>query len=405
MFLSLRSFKKSFLCLLLLSFITFILSGIALSDKQLVGYDETYYGKYTKTLNEQGISGIREIISAFPEEKAAEAPPTPLRILFISASAGTCRILSVCGVENAAIISFLSGIALVLVSFLFFRKLFTEETAFFSASLIAISPLVLALSARALQDTFFTLIVMGCVLSYHLCWTRKKTIDPIIFGLLLFAGFLTKETMALFYPCFLVLGMYYRKQKNSHSPLLNIGLSLFFAPMAYFIAISWIAGGARVFLNYYLLWSERVVNVPYVIKFQQGAWFRYLVDFMLISPLTFFLAIMGITVPTNDKKNANGRNISVLYFFSILAVFSSFSAVYNLRMVIFLDVFIRALAVIGVIGVVSKIQNIRYRYFAATLLFAFIIIVEFFQFSQLFVISSVYDPVTSALVHANGFIK
>jgi hypothetical protein len=397
--------KKSFLFLLFLTLAVFIASGIALSNKKLNGYDEGYYGTYIKTLNDKGVNGIREIIQDFPSQKATEAPPTPLRILFISAGAMTCHFLAVCGVENAGIISLLSGIAIVFVSFFLFRKLFTPEIALLSASLVAISPLVLALSARALQDTFFALIVVSCILSYHLCWTRKKIIDPILFGVLLFAGFLTKETMVFFYPCFLILGIYYYKQKTEHSSLKNIGLSLFFAPLAYCVTISWIAGGLWIFIDYYLLWSKRVMNVPYVLHYQQGAWFRYLVDFMLLSPLTFFLAIIGISIPVPDEKNSSGRKIAVLYFFSILAIFSLFSAVYNLRMVIFLDIFVRALAVLSIIGIISKIQKRFYKYIVGILLFLCIAIVEFSQFSQLFVISNIYDPVTKDLISANGFIK
>jgi glycosyltransferase involved in cell wall biosynthesis len=400
-----ESTKKSFLFLLILTLAVFIASGVALSNKKLNGYDEGYYGKYIKILNEEGVAGIRNIIQTFPSEKVNEAPPTPLRILFISASATTCHVLAVCGVENAGIISLLSGIALVFVSFFLFRKLFTSEVALLSASLVAMSPLVLALSARALQDTFFTLIVIGCVLLYHLCWTRKKIIDPILFGILLFAGFLTKETMVFFYPCFLIIGVQYYQQKTEHASLKNIALALSIAPLIYFITISWVAGGMWAFIDYYLLWSKRVMNVPYVLHYQQGAWFRYLVDFTLLSPLTFFLAIIGITIPLPDKKNNTGRKIAVLYFFSILAIFSSFSAVYNLRMIIFLDVFVRALAVLGVVGIISKIQKKFYRYFVGMLLFLCLALVEFSQFSQLFVISNIYDPVTKDLISANGFIK
>jgi hypothetical protein len=397
--------KRSFLFLLFLTLTVFIASGIALSNKNLNGYDEGYYGKYIKTLHSEGVVGIRDIIQKFPSEKATEAPPTPLRILFVSAGAVTCRFLVVCGVENAGIISLLSGIGLVFVSFFLFKKLFTQEVALLSASLVALSPLVLALSARALQDTFFTLIIIGCILLYHLCWTRKKIIDPILFGILLFAGFLTKETTIFFYPCFVVLGLYYYKQKTAHSSLKNIGLALFFAPLIYFIIISWIAGGMWAFIDYYLLWSKRVMNVPYVLHYQQGSWFRYLVDFTLLSPLTFFLAIIGISIPLPDEKNNAGRKIAVLYFFSILAIFSLFSAVYNLRMVIFLDVFVRALAVLGVVGIISKIQKKYYRYAVGILFFLLIAIVEFSQFSQLFVTANIYDPVTKDLISANGFIK
>ena len=400
----LNSLKKSLLGVFLLSAFVFISSSIMLSDISLDGYDESFYGKYAAILHNQGIAGIRDLISAFPKEREDEAPPTPLRILFVAVGAASCSVLSTCGIENLALISFLSGIAVVLVSFLFFRKMFTPAIAFLSASLLAFSPLLLAQSGRALQDTFFTLIIIASMFFYHLLWTRKMAADSLIFGLLLLAGFLTKETMVFFYPCFVVVGLYYYRQKAHHTSLLKIISPLIITPILYFFIASTIAGGFREFFDYYLLWSKRVEQVLYVIQFQHGPWFRYLVDFTLVSPLTFLLGIIGTVIAIPDTKNASGRNIATLYLLSGLAVFSAFS-VYNLRMMLFLEVFIRALAVIAVIELLNRIKNNQSRRIAAVFVCIFIIGAEISQFHRLFVVANVYDPVTVLLIQSDGFVN
>ena len=375
----------------------------ALIKVNLGGYDEVAYSNYTNILNNQGIKGIRALIKAYPDNDFLRKAPSPLRILFVFIGLISCKLLGNCGVENLALISFFSGMALVIVAFCLFRKWFTPLVAFAATVLVIISPLGIDLSKRALQDSFFALIVISSILFYHNCWTRKKIIDSVILGLLILAGFLTKESMVFIYPCFIAAGIYYWS-KNRSVQISKILMPLLLAPLAYLVVISWISGGMQIFVNHYLFYGQNAGKIEYTTRFQEGPWFRYFADFMLVSPLTFLFSIIGITAPVSDKQNLSGRKIASLCFLSGLAVFSLLP-VMNLRIVFFLDVFLRALAVIGALSIIERIRFGRFRYFVAGLLICFLISSEIYQFFHLFVKSGIYDPITIELIKANGFVK
>lgn len=365
------------------------------------GYDERTYTGYMKVLNTYGFPGIREAVKRYPTDIL---PPSPLRILYVFAGSLTCDFSDSCGPEMLALISLLSGIAAVLVSFIFFNAFLLTRTAFFASGLIALSPLGLHMSLRALQDSFFALIVISAILFYHYCWIRGKRSDFVIFGLLLAAGFLTKESMLFLYPVFFAAGVYYYYRNGMKTTALKLLAPLGLAPLVYLAIISWVAGGFDVFITHYASWIPRADKIDYAVHFQQGPWFRYLSDFMLLSPVTFLLAVLGMALPVTDAKDERGRTLLNIYFLGGFIVFGLMS-VQNVRLVLFLDIFLRALAVIGTVALVEKVRDMRYRLWAIAILAGFIILVDARQFFQIFVISETYDPVTSNLIAGNGMVK
>jgi 4-amino-4-deoxy-L-arabinose transferase-like glycosyltransferase len=390
-------FTRSFIVIFILSVLVFTLASHR--PTPAVGYDEARYAGYMNILHTYGIDGVRGMFQILVEKKDS-TNPSPLRILNYFIGELSCYFTSDCGINNLVAVSLFSVVALTLVAFFLLFEWFTPLIAVLSSSLFIFSPLLLHLSGRALQDPLFALIIVSSILYYHRCWTRKNTSDSIILGILLFAGFLTKELMIFVYPCFVVVGIYYWKSTNAF-PVKRIVAPLVLAPIVYLKIIIWIAGGADAFFSFYLSFSQQFSSVPYALNYH-GPWFHYLVDFILVSPLTVLLAIVGMVIPEQNEKNKNGKNLALLYLLSGLVVFGALS-LHNIRYLLFVDLFIRLFAVFGAVALLRRISNKRYFLFAMAFLVSCIIGIEIYQFVRIFVIFGTYDPVTSVLMQANGF--
>jgi len=369
----------------------------------LGGNDERTYAFYMNTVNNYGIGTVSSLSQAYYKVPDNQRPPTPLRVFFIFTGVLTCQISGTCGLQNLAMISFFSRIILILIAFFWLSKLFDPKIAFLSSVLLLISPAGLWSAERALQDSFFALLMVAAIIAYHYCWNGERPRMPLLFGMILVAGFLTKESMIFLYPCFFTSGIYYWRQ-NKTIPWRRILMPLISSPIIYLIIISILVGGLGAVIDHYVFFMKGMNKVEYVARFQLGPWYRPIIDWMLVSPVAFLLAVVGMVISVSSQKNTGGRNLMAIYLISGLLVFGTFS-IQNLRYVLFLDVFICALAVIGALSLSEKMKNHRYQ----TAIFALILLLiassDIIQFFKIFVVAKVYDPVTATIMTSLGFIR
>jgi len=401
MFSKISPIKKYALILIFLIIAVFGTLKI-LHQVQLGGYDERTYNFYMNTVNTYGIGAISYLSETYYEVPKNERPPMPIRAFFIFTGALTCQIFGECGLKNLAMISLFSRILLILIVFFWLTRVFNEKIAFLSSVLLLLSPVGLWSAERALQDSFFTLIMIAGIIAYHYCWKSEKRLAPLIFGSILTAGFLTKESMVFLYPCFFVVGIYYWRENKTIDWRRTIA-PLIVSPFVYLLIISSLVGSLSAVINQELFFMRGMNKIAYVTQFQLGPWYRPIIDWMLVSPIAFLLAVIGMVIPVSSEKTNKGRNLMSLYLISGLLVFGAFS-IQNLRYVLFLDVFICTLAVIGALSLSEKMKNYRYQ----TIIFLSILLLvagtEVLQFFKIFVVAGVYDPVTSALMSALGFV-
>lgn len=370
----------------------------------LSGYDEAIYGLFIKTLGQKGIAGLQILIQNFTLDPVLIKGPLPFRILYIYSGFWCWKIFGGDILVNLAWISFVSGIGTIIIGYLLLEKWFNPAIAFWTAILLIVSPLGTALSRRALQDNLFTFIVTASIYCYHLCWQRKKAVNYIIWGLILLAGLLTKESMLFLYPCYGLLGLYYWR-KTSYKFHWQLLLPLIIAPLIYLAISIWVAGSISLYIDTYLAYSKIQKTIEYAAKFQQGPWFRYIIDLLLISPLTYLLALFGaVNLSKNPNNNNDGRNLSLIYIISTLVVFS-FMPIINVRFILFLDIPLRALAVLGIFFFTNNIKSTNLRYLAAGILIITVLAVDIIQFYNIFIKANVYDPVTAILIQANGLVR
>ncbi|MDD5431710.1 MAG: glycosyltransferase family 39 protein [Candidatus Omnitrophica bacterium] len=395
----LNSFKKNLIILILLSLFVRI---ITFGSVELNGYDERAYNIFMQALHKDGISGIRDLVNSYPSDEFLSQGPLPFRILFYLLGALTCKVFGHCSLSNLAIISFFSGFGIIIAGFILFRKWFSPGVAFLSALLLITSPLAIALSRRALQDSFFTFIVILSILFFHRCLFRGKKADFYLLGLFVLLGLLTKESMILLYPCFGLIAIYYRENLSSKL-LAKLFIFLIISPILYLLISACLAGGFDVYFKTYLQYLFMQNKIAYAIKYQSGGLLRYIIDFMLVSPFVFLFSIFGLVTFLLSRIAKSKADSAVIYLAGGFLVFSLLP-IMNLRLVLFLDLFLRAFVILGVVFIARKIKIRRFSYTVIILLLLFLISADISQYFRLFIKSNIYDPVTIELMRGNGLI-
>jgi len=397
------SLKASIIIVLLSAFIFRSLTFV--KPLRLGGYDEHAYLLYTKTLGVNGVEGIRKITNNFYDDQRINLGPLPLRIFFIYTAMVSCKIWGGYNLRNLALVSYFSGILTVLMSLLFFRKIFGSQTALLASIFIIFSPLANALSGRALADSLFAFIIVLSFYFYHQYWNTGRIRNLFIFCGCVLAGLLTKESMVLTYFCYLASGVYYCLNGKEKSLWKSSVLGLAITSFLFFLIELWISGGIKNLFETYARYFEMQKYNIWAIKFHRGQWFRFILDYLLLSPAVLILAIVGALADIKNNQDEQGRNICLVYFLSGLVIFSLILTK-NVRYVLFLDVFLRVFAVIGMFYLLKRINcSFKIRRFLALAFVLSLLFFDGYQFVNIFSLHKVYDPITAELIKANGFFN
>ena len=388
--------------LIVLTFaITILVQVLILGERtQALHYDEDAYSQFASTLNTKGLEGIRLLIKKYPQDEFLSKAPSALRILYPWLGAISSKLLGIPAVQALRLISLFFWLGVIIISLIIYRSWFSLSIALPASLLMVISPLGIMLSQYALVDTAMAFIIIMSIFLFHRCCIHNRKSDPLILTVFLLAGFLTKESMFFLYPCLAAAWLYYRR--NYGLSLSNRSLFAFLiAPLLYVLISSWVAGGLGDYIAHYRYFSKIAVNIPYNIKYQSGPWFRYALDFFLASPAVFLFALIGMISLLHDKDERINRNLANVYVLSAFIVFGSLPSL-NVRNLLFLDVFLRALAVFGIFSISERIARPKYRHAVVLLLFILIVASGIAQIYKLVFLENIYDPITCNLYLGNG---
>lgn len=385
--------------LLLLLAITIVVRLPTMFGVKRSGWDERAYVVFAQTLNDRGLSGIRQILHDYPTNESLKKSPLPLRIGFIVPAMLTCKILGGFDVNNLAWFSFLSGIGFVLVGARFAENLGDRKTSILCGILLITSPLASGLSRRAMQDSFAALLIIACLYFFDQCWRRRAFIDLAAFGILLCLALLTKESTLLLYPMMAIAALYYyRAIKLRTSRWLLVPLLA--APVFYLLIEIGICGGLGNFINTYRIYASLQQTLDYTAHYEKGPWFRYLLDFFAIAPAVFIAAIIGFAVPATNPVR-HGRNLALIYLATGILFFGQMPVV-NVRLILYLDMFIRFGAAISIIYIASQFGT-KWSRRVLVAAMTLVVFADAAQFYQVFVLGKVYSPTTFLLLRAEGF--
>lgn len=376
---------------------SFALFSYTLKDvKFATGADEGFYFKYATYIGEKGVFGFQDLFRDYVQNQQNWLFPNPLRIGFIALSAIWLKITG-SSLLNLAYLSLLCFYLFVFFSYCFVKKYFSQELALLLTTLLAFSPLNMAVARRALMDSasnLFTFLSVWLFLeSIKENNSRKSTLFVLIYSFTI----LTKEIsvfLSVFFVFYLFLRRIIFKKPLKLKDFLAATVFPFgIAGIVYIVmagGISWVFDTAEIILN-----SPQ--NNQYALLFGSGPWFRYLIDWMLLSPWVFILAL-GFCIHYLTK-NEWQEEIFYLLLYSAMAVFILSIFTKNIRYLIFLDMPIRLFSLL-------MLNELRKRFFkekgfvVLVVLTVCISLFDYLNFYNLFIRHSIYDPVTYWLLQA-----
>lgn len=191
---------------------------------------------------------------------------------------------------------------------------------------------------------------------------------------------------------------YYRAMKLRPSPWLL--LPLVTAPLIYLLIEIGICGGIGNFIGTYRIYASLQQKLDYTVHYEKGPWFRYLLDFLAIAPVVFVVAIIGFFA-RSEESIRHGRKLALIYFAGGILLFGQMPIV-NVRLVLFIDMFLRlgAVAAIAHFATQSGEKWSRRVFYLAIVL---LVVADAWQFYAIFVMGNVYSPITFLLLRAEGF--
>ena len=371
------------------------------------GPDEAHYVAYTGSLLAEGPAAFRPFFRGYVDDPKRWVYPNPLRMAFLSASAIWAAIFGA-SFESLSSLSLVCHLLSIGACYAFARRFLGEPRGLFVAALVAFSPLWMGLARRALMDSFATLTSLLAI------WTFFEAVrQPAraglrwLFGAAFALSILGKETavlLALPFALWLVVEVRIRR---SQLPWRAFALALAAPPLV--CAGTWLlaAGDSETLLRLVEIIVTSPAGNEYALAFGRGPWYRYLVDFLLLSPWTTVLAlgaIGGFALRALGTRQDGADPI--LAYLALLVAAQLFAYAFftkNVRYVAVLELPLRVFAVCALWELMPA-RRTRVAVAACALVVALLCWSDHRSFRGIFVEGGVYDPVSAPLLSYRGLV-
>lgn len=356
------------------------------------GADEHFYRLYVRTLEKAGLSRYPElfehyIVNQLNPKSQLMLPPG--RVLFLVSALEWRSATGVEPLEAVRAVSCVAGILLLLVSGMFAWRAGGAVMGVCVAALMAVSPLELMLSQRALIDGFFALwATIALWALWELFQTPRSKGWLALYGFSLLAMVLTKENAA-----FVTAGLFALLAANRWAKFgetsREVWVVTFAAPLVACSILIFCAGGWDMLLASYRVYVAKSYGSPYAIETGDGPWYRYLIELVMMNPVVFVLAVAGLGHLAWRQKASLFLALFVGITFLLMC---RLQYGLNLRYTNIWDLPIRWFAVSMLLIIAGKLPP-RVRGISLAGAVAIIAAAELAQYYNLFVIQAIYDPI------------
>ena len=368
-----------------------------------VGYDEGIYSTYVAMAQKDGLWNYGDVVHAYLESQAkrpdAIVPAT--RVGFLVPAAAVAEITGLKPLAALHAVSLASSILLLLATAVIGVRQGGDVRMLVLTSLMAVAPLQIHLAQRSLIDGYFAFWAVLCA------WFLWENLESprqkgwlAAYGFSLFALVLTKENAAFVFLALIIVMAAFAFYELGRLSLPLVLVSVI-APALAVMCLALLAGGVGEWIAFYRSFVQKSATLSYPIRFQDGPWYRYLVDFTLLSPCVVALALGALFQLRKESK----PDIFWSLFLGVsFAAMSSVPYGMSLRFAAYWDFPLRWLAASQLLQVSRGFER-RWALALLTCSILFLVSVDLFQYWRYFVHGAIYDPVTFQLLHASKLIK
>lgn len=383
-------------------------SGIALrvlpsASFSRVGFDEHGYVVFVKQIQTAGIWNYDAVIDVYKERqykiKEAVVPATRLGFLVPAALVGD--VFHVAPFLALHITSAAAGVLLLFLAALFAYRAAGSATMLGVTALTATAPLQIYLSQRALIDGYFAFWATAAV---WLAWENLRR--PRHWGwLAAYALSLTILTLTKESAAFVVAAIFGVLVLNRFLRVGTVTPQLIAAtvvgPAIAVLILAAFMGGVGPWLDFNRMFVAKSRANAYSVMAQDGPWYRYAVDWVIVSPALVALATARLfQIRRSDQV---GTFLAAFLLLSFAAM-STVTYGMSLRYAAFWELPLCWLACSQAIALSRRFARVR----PALMLSGLILVLSAIgvdQYVRFFVVGGVYDPVTAALVWSSGMEK
>lgn len=267
-------------------------------------------------------------------------------------------------------------------------------------ALLAVSPLSIHLGQHAMIDGVFTFWAM---LNLWLLWENLQQPNNVrlltTYALGLAFMVVTKENSFFVYLALCGLTAMAHRAKFGYVSrrllLISVG-----GPALGLVALILLAGGVSEFTEIYRLLVSKAQTLTYAIKTGDGPWYRYIVDYLILSPLVLILAIGGIF--TQLRQNRAFVYLVAFVGFSYL-IMCNIRYGMNLRYASIWDLPLRALAAAQVAAVAVRFG--KWQMLATTIGIVGLCAYDLRQYLIFFADGQLYELATGGLLYVVKILK
>jgi 4-amino-4-deoxy-L-arabinose transferase-like glycosyltransferase len=366
------------------------------------GFDEQVYISYVDQFDKGGLRGFPETVKTYIVEvqKAEFVYLTPFRVGYTVPAWALARLFSLENYQALRLVSALASCAFALAGFLFARRWLTPRQALSVLAFLAFAPLQVHLGQYAFVDAvagFWALLVVAC--TWESLQQQPRRYVWLAAACLSFVGLcLSKQETAVFLSAFLFLALVLARTFGwSDSVPWRQGLALFFSGLLAVGVLAVISGGFSPMAEAFGIYRERARTLPYTIQTGDGPWHRYLLEYLLINPLVFLLAV-GFAFRADFSNRVNG------FFLLLIAVtwlfMSSIPFGMNIRHTVMWDF---PLALFAVQCIAALTARAQWQILWAGILVAIVCFTELRQYGTIF--TGLYDTDLRFMLRAVKILK
>jgi hypothetical protein len=370
--------------------LAYIYSSFPSAEEYQGGADEGTYFWNASIIVERGLAGFGELGREFLGDPRLQIKPPPIRIGHLLAGAVALRVER--SFRALSVLSLVCHGLLSLATFVFVRRLWNEQAAFASAVLVVVSPLGAGLAGRALMDTDYCLFAALSLFTFLTWSTTGRRRDFMWFIVALMWALLVRETTFFFLPYFFAAIAVMKLRGTDHVRWHHLAV-LALVPVAIVGVYAALFGGVGPVVSMAI--ALRRMTSPemnaYVNQYNNGPWYEYLVDSLLLTPITTIVFLLFCGWYAGSPQQSRSTSLAIAYFWCGLAALSWLPQ--NPRYMIPLDPVVRLGAGLMVAAIFAGSTHRRMRTGAAGACLVAMAATDLVAFHDLFIKDRIYDPV------------
>jgi 4-amino-4-deoxy-L-arabinose transferase-like glycosyltransferase len=368
-----------------------------------LGYDEHGYMVFMKHIETAGLTNYDSVVRVFMERqyKRSDALVPATRVGFLAPAYLCGKLLHLSTFRALQVTAGIASSLLLLVAAVFAYRMGGTNAMLGTTLLVATAPLQIQLAQHTFIDACFSFWAVAVL---WLLWENlqqpRRWVWLAAYGAGLTMLVLTKESAAFVVIAIIAVLLFNRIIRIGTATPQLVAATVIGPAIAVFVLLL-LMGGVTDFVKFFVMFAAKQRTNPYSIMAQDGAWYRYLIDLTLLSPLVVPLALGRMF---NLRRTDSNEVMLTAFLAASFLCMANVKYGVSVRYAAYWELPLAFLACSQVLRLSKQFARVRPAIIGTGLLLV-VSVSGLCQYERYFVESSIYDPITPWLIRASDFVK